>query len=422
MNKKVDMKRGLKLLLVMLFISFIGIGCVDAASVPSSLSVTHHILNNTPLSFPYTFHVKQTTDGKYVYCMTYSKAVPVTGIGYSKSSLYTDAGTNYILEQGYKASNDQEYFIAQTALWIYLMDKGDMSYSSTVNTFKSTVSSSSSATATKIKNMVAKAKSLSSYDVSAPTISLSGNVNFTLSEDGKTYVGECITVNSSEANYKVELVGAPTGTTYKVNGGKLTLEIPASSISSDTQAFEIKVSNSKKVYSAYKYVPSNSSYQVMGVTYEDVKTASDSLSTKLALNKVVISKQDVTNKEELPGASLVVKDKDGNVIDSWVSTNKPHELELRPGTYTLSETIAPDGYDLSTEVITFEVTDDGIATNVVMYNKKTVQPIQPEQPSQEVAVPSTGSYKTIASSMIGALIIIVGSVLITKNIKKKNEE
>ena len=28
--------------------------------------------------------------------------------------------------------------------------------------------------------------------------------------------------------------------------------------------------------------------------------------------------------KELPGATLVVKDKDGNVIDEWVSTSEPH--------------------------------------------------------------------------------------------------
>ena len=82
-----------------------------------------------------------------------------------------------------------------------------------------------------------------------------------------------------------------------------------------------------------------------------------------------ISKQDITNKEELPGATLLVKDANGNEIATWVSTSKPHYIELAPGEYTLTETIAPIGYKLSTEEISFEVKSDGSITNVVMYNE-----------------------------------------------------
>ena len=65
-----------------------------------------------------------------------------------------------------------------------------------------------------------------------------------------------------------------------------------------------------------------------------------------------ISDFKITNKEELPGAHLVVKDYDGNVIDEWISTTTPHMMEeLKPGIYTLNETIAPNGYILSDETI-----------------------------------------------------------------------
>ena len=82
-----------------------------------------------------------------------------------------------------------------------------------------------------------------------------------------------------------------------------------------------------------------------------------------------ISKQDITNKQELPGATLVVKDANGNEVESWVSTNEPRYIELTPGSYTLTETIAPVGFKLSTETISFEVKEDGTITPVVMYNE-----------------------------------------------------
>jgi len=127
--------------------------------------------------------------------------------------------------------------------------------------------------------------------------------------------------------------------------------------------------------------------------------------------KVIISKQDITNGEELPGAHLVVKDKDGKVIDEWVSSDKAHEIEgLEPGAkYYLTETIAPDGYILNEETVEFIVDKDGNVTKVVMYNA----------PSEVVVeVPKTSSFKTITYSLIGILIIGLGSLMIIKNVKK----
>lgn len=89
-------------------------------------------------------------------------------------------------------------------------------------------------------------------------------------------------------------------------------------------------------------------------------------------SKVRISKQDITTKAELPGAHLILKDALGNKIDEWTSTATPHYIQtLSPGTYTLTETIAPTGYLLSSETVTFTVDrDGGSVKNVVMYNSK----------------------------------------------------
>ena len=88
-------------------------------------------------------------------------------------------------------------------------------------------------------------------------------------------------------------------------------------------------------------------------------------------HQVEISKQDITTKSELPGATLIVKDADGNEIDRWVSGTTPHYLELDKGDYTLTEVQAPIGYDLSYEVVKFSVGDTTDITRVVMYNSKT---------------------------------------------------
>ena len=67
--------------------------------------------------------------------------------------------------------------------------------------------------------------------------------------------------------------------------------------------------------------------------------------TNLRTN-VDISKQDITNGKELPGAQLEITDAEGNVVAGWTSAKTPHTvrgLELEKE-YTLTERRAPDTY------------------------------------------------------------------------------
>ena len=72
-------------------------------------------------------------------------------------------------------------------------------------------------------------------------------------------------------------------------------------------------------------------------------------------HNVRISKTDVTGTKEIPGAKLVLKDSNNVVVSTWVSTSAPHYETLKSGVYTLTETVAPQGYILSKTSITFKV-------------------------------------------------------------------
>ena len=88
--------------------------------------------------------------------------------------------------------------------------------------------------------------------------------------------------------------------------------------------------------------------------------------------KLDISKTDLTTGVELEGASLVLADKDGNVVDEWVSTTEPHRISgIAPGTYSLTETIAPEGYLLSKETVTVTVEATGEVQKAKMDNDYT---------------------------------------------------
>ena len=97
-------------------------------------------------------------------------------------------------------------------------------------------------------------------------------------------------------------------------------------------------------------------------TYEGQQIAwqvVDSTNTNLRTS-VDISKQDITNGKELPGAKLEIRDADGNLVEGWTSGKVPHTvrgLELEKE-YTLMEKRAPDGY-AEAESIVFKLVQEG---------------------------------------------------------------
>lgn len=97
-------------------------------------------------------------------------------------------------------------------------------------------------------------------------------------------------------------------------------------------------------------------------TYEGQQTAwqvVDATNTNLRTS-VDISKQDITNGKELPGAKLEIRDTDGSLVEGWTSGKAPHTvrgLELEKE-YTLTEKRAPDGY-AEAESIVFKLVQEG---------------------------------------------------------------
>ena len=85
--------------------------------------------------------------------------------------------------------------------------------------------------------------------------------------------------------------------------------------------------------------------------------------------QVTVTKTDITGTQEVPGATLTVKDEDGNTVDTWVSGDKEHYVSgLEEGkTYTLIEETAPEGY-VRAEEITFTVTNEKVDQEVNMFD------------------------------------------------------
>lgn len=96
---------------------------------------------------------------------------------------------------------------------------------------------------------------------------------------------------------------------------------------------------------------------------------SHAISVEDDYTKVELSKRDITDESEVPGASLMLIDSNGTLVESWVSGETPHRIDrLAPGTYTLIEEMTPHEYDHATEV-TFTVQATGEVQQVTMYDE-----------------------------------------------------
>ena len=103
-------------------------------------------------------------------------------------------------------------------------------------------------------------------------------------------------------------------------------------------------------------------------TQKDTVTKEYTVKTNIENNttEIEISKTDITGKQEIEGANLTLFDENGEIIDTWVSTNKPHRIEgLKVGQkYILKEEKAPDSF-----VKEFIVENTANIQKVVMIDK-----------------------------------------------------
>lgn len=161
--------------------------------------------------------------------------------------------------------------------------------------------------------------------------------------------------------------------------GKYTLKetaVPAGVVLDSTEReVEFKQEDTDAQHKTYKVVFADDAEITDWKDKSKVQTANDAIVNKVT--KVEISKKTVTGDDELEGATLTVKDsngevvldKDGNEL-TWVSGDHPHKIEgLHINeTYTLEETVAADGYVKATS-IEFKVNEDGSVTPVTMIDK-----------------------------------------------------
>ena len=209
--------------------------------------------------------------------------------------------------------------------------------------------------------------------------------------------------NTSQMNESFSVVIPIKEDISKIDLSSITIKVYAYFLLDENKSYRVTKSSSEAL-------PNTTSNLV--VKYNNVKydrfadvvlgySPYEIISTQFKLsNFTTISKVDATNSKELPGAKLVVTSKSNPSNKwEWVSTDKPHQIVLEDGDYTLCETMAPDGYELNTECVEFSV-ESGKSSAVKMENKP-------------VHIPNTSSMVNKIIIFLGLAFIIAGGGIIS---------
>lgn len=336
------------------------------------------------------YNIKTVQGGGYAYCTNIHKTVAHDVTANYVSAM--DAGVAYILENGYPnksftGDKNKDFYITQGAVWWYLDDV--YGTSNLGNGYKSSGSDNYNLRGY-VRNLVAGAKNAKQVGYVKPTINLTtDSTKMTLSSDKKYYVSNIINANAKNITdkYTVKIMSAPSGTIItNINGEKQTkfkdserflIKVPASNIEEGkTVSVQIKVGAYRKFNKAYKYQPTTSSMQPVVILRPSTYTAYDDL--KLTATKpttprpsVNVVKIDKATGKAISGATLVIKNSNGQVVKTFTSSVSGTKFnDLPAGNYTVQETVAPAGYKLNSSPVSFTLPNDNSTQEVKVYNER----------------------------------------------------
>lgn len=303
---------------------------------------------------------------------------------------------------------------------IYAVGKDNFDYDDNTKTYTLTLNDIEIGTYTITEN---------NYTVEGKTVTTTYSVN---SGEAKTGTELSVEVKSGDSASTVAYTNTYENNTYDVNiskvdltsseelsGAKLTLKKGEEVIKTWTS--EGKSTSFKLEAGTYTLIEDQAPTgynKAESITFVIDKEGNITCTTEGALNgstitmkdtkegEIEISKVDATGGQEIEGAKLTITKKGDSEFKeiSWTSgddgknedgTIKTHIVKLAPGTYVLTETTAPDGYEVA-ESITFTVTSEGkIKRGSEEYDKVTMKdnkkttpntpntPNTPETPKEE---------------------------------------
>ena len=140
------------------------------------------------------------------------------------------------------------------------------------------------------------------------------------------------------------------------------------------------------------------------VTTTGTITESGVLLVENSKTKVKVSVVDIKYGEKLAGATVQVIDSEKKVVEEWTSTTENHVIEgLKTGEeYTLRETVAPDGYIISTD-ITFTIDETGKITTTGTKTEDGVLLVENTKTHVEISVVDKDSGAPLVGPTVQAI-------------------
>ena len=193
---------------------------------------------------------------------------------------------------------------------------------------------------------------------------LATDVEFTVTTDKETQHEEMIDkiVNMS----KVDIAGE------EIEGAKIQVFDKEGNIVDEWESGkEPHIINNLKeneTYTLHEEITPNGYVKATDVEFT-VTTDKETQHEEMIDKVVEMSKVDVAG-EEVEGAKIQVFDKEGNIVDEWISGKEAHKINnlVEGETYTLHEEIAPEGYVKASDV-EFTATTDKETQHEVMVDK-----------------------------------------------------
>ena len=226
-----------------------------------------------------------------------------------------------------------------------------------------------------------------SYDKASATITIydslvdEGEVTFSKTNiNGDELAGATLTVTQDDGDFtktwttKVGEDGKVVPTTFTLKDGTYTLKETG-------KDFTYNGVNYRVTESEIKFKVSNGALKVIdkqtvadnggSISISETNKTVTIVDAETDATAVVISKRDVTSKDELAGATLTIK-QGTKTVASWVSViGDTYEVELEDGEYTLTEsgTTVTDAqgvkYDVMTSTVTFTVSGGKVTSQTV---------------------------------------------------------
>ena len=430
-------------------VSYSATGTATPTTPPASLTFNGTIpagwtFGDSGLTLGYDFKATDGTNTYDMYCIEGQNS------GIQSTSTYTwsegnkidskyVSGLIWLLENAYPNNSTSAYmgfdtvnekkFVTQYAIWYYLDYFGPFSYTDSASathttqlstTQKSAIDDGDDKYVTAIKALANAAKAYNDTHSGDLTVGFTDDIQYSISGNylqsneislstNKPEFLKSFTVSVAGNEYDAQVVDkngtAADSLTFTSGSDKFFIRIPLEKVQkSEKFTLNVSVTGSFKD-SVYYYNETSGGQKPIIVT--DATTA---YQFNLNVPLVQITKTDITDGKAVSGASLSVTDTEGNVIASWVTDGNPHYVSLNPGKYILKETTSPDGYELNTETVPFEVKDDGIIVKVEMKNTPTTP------------VPNTAENIPTYIYLIGLMIVIIGGVVIYEAVKPQKNK